>query len=338
MKAAFYEEARRFSVEEKELAPPSQGEVRVKIAYCGICGTDIHVFLGGMEKRTGRHAVIGHECSGVVDEVGEGVFGFQKRDKVVIRPLDYCGACPTCKAGYSHICQNLKFMGVDSEGAFQEFWTVPARTLHRLPEDMDLRDGALVEPLAVACHDVERGEVKPGDKAVVIGGGPIGLLVALAAKRRGAEVLVSEVSRQRLDLAAELGFRTVNPAEDDLESVVADFTGNVGADVTFEVSGTQAGADSITKITRPHGRIVVVAIFGEAPRVDLHKFFWKEYQIRGARVYEENDFDEAIAFLSEEKEKLRKLVTSVFSLDEIQQAFERIVDGRKEMKVLIRYE
>ena len=104
------------------------------------------------------------------------------------------------------------------------------------------------------------------------------------------------------------------------------------------VSGTQAGADSITKITRPHGRIVVVAIFGEAPRVDLHKFFWKEYQMRGARVYEENDFDEAIAFLSEEKEKLRKLVTSVFSLDEIQQAFERIVDGRKEMKVLIRYE
>ena len=185
---------------------------------------------------------------------------------------------------------------------------------------------------------MERGEVKPGDKAVVIGGGPIGLLVALAAKRRGAEVLVSEVSRQRLDLAAELGFRTVNPAEDDLESVVADFTGNVGADVTFEVSGTQAGADSITKITRPHGRIVVVAIFGEAPRVDLHKFFWKEYQMRGARVYEENDFDEAIAFLSEEKEKLRKLVTSVFSLDEIQQAFERIVDGRKEMKVLIRYE
>ena len=120
---------------------------------------------------------------------------------------------------------------------------------------------------------------------------------------------------------------------DYLEGDVAGIKG-----VTFEVSGTQAGADSITKITRPHGRIVVVAIFGEAPRVDLHKFFWKEYQMRGARVYEEKDFDEAIAFLSEEKEKLRKLVTSVFSLDEIQQAFERIVDGRKEMKVLIRYE
>ena len=338
MRAAYYEEARKFAVGEKELRAPAKGEVRVKIAYCGICGTDIHVFLGGMEKRTGRHAVIGHECSGIVDEIGEDVCGFRKGDKVVVRPLDYCGNCPTCKAGHSHICQNLKFMGVDSEGAFQEYWTVPARTLHHLPVDMDLLDGALVEPLAVACHDVERGEVKPGDRAVVIGGGPIGLLVALAAKRRGADVLVSEVSSQRLELAAELGFQTVNPVEEELEKAVGDWSGNVGADITFEVSGTQAGADSITKITRPHGRIVVVAIFGEAPRVDLHKFFWKEYQMRGARVYEEQDFDEAIRFLAEEKETLRKLVTSVFPLEEIQQAFEKIVDGRKEMKVLIRYE
>lgn len=335
MKLAYYEGARSFSVGEGVKKAPGAGEVMVKIAYCGICGTDVHIFSGTMDARTGLHKVIGHECSGTVEEVGEGVTEYQKGDQVVVRPLDYCGECPTCKAGYTHICQNLKFMGVDTEGAFQEYWTVNERTLHKLPSDLDLKDAALTEPLAVACHDVQRGDVKPGDKAVVIGGGPIGLLVALAARKRGAEVLISEVSEERLALAGEMGFKTLNPVKEDLEKTVFAWTENAGADVVFEVSGSQAGADALTKVTCPRGRIVVVAIFGNPPKVDLHKFFWREYQMRGARVYEKQNFEEAIAFLNEEKENLRKLITSVFPLSEIQKAFEKIVDGRREMKVLI---
>lgn len=335
MRASFYEREREFSVGECVAVPPKKGEVRLEIAYCGVCGTDVHIFMGTMDSRVGRHRTIGHECSAVVAETGEGVEGFKPGDRVVVRPLDYCGECPTCRAGFCHICQNLKFMGVDSEGAFQGSWTVDARTLHRIPDQISLQDGALIEPLAVACHDVERAEIKRGDKAVVIGGGPIGLLVAIAARSRGADILISEVSEDRLKLAHDLGFDTVNPVTEDAEAAVLKRTDGAGADVAFEVSGSQAGAELMTKIVRPRGRIVVVAIFGKTVAVDLHKFFWREYQMRGARVYEKEDFEKALSLMEEEADDIRRLVTSIYPLSRIQEAFEKIVDGRREMKVLI---
>ena len=212
MRAAYYCGDRKVEVGACEIQAPEPGEVRIEVAYCGVCGTDLHIYMGHMDGRIDMPQVIGHEMAGKIAELGEGVEGWSVGDPVVVRPLDACGKCAACKAGNSHVCQKLNFIGIDSPGAFQGSWTVPAHTLHRLPADMPMDLGALVEPMAVACHDVRLGEVVPGEKAVVIGGGPIGLLNALVAQHAGAEVRIAEVNDYRLEMARAAGVTAIGVA------------------------------------------------------------------------------------------------------------------------------
>ncbi|MCX6630945.1 MAG: zinc-binding dehydrogenase [Candidatus Solibacter sp.] len=214
-------------------------------------------------------------------------------------------------------------------------WTVPAHTLHRLPEGLALREGAMVEPVAVACHDVRMSELKEGEFAAVIGGGPIGVLVALVAQARGARVVMAEVNPFRIQLARSLGVDAVNPLETDLPALVNQRTGGAGADVVFEVSGSQAGADMMTKLPRTRGRIVVVAIYGEAPKVDLFRFFWRELKLSGARVYEAEDFELAIELAATGRLPLAKLITDVLPLSRLEEAMHRMEGGGDCMKVLV---
>src|SRR4051812_37410770 len=266
--AVFYEGDRTFRVGAGEAVTPGSGEVRLDVAFCGICGTDVHIAHGAMDHRVRVPQVIGHEMSGTIAELGAGVEGLAVGDPIVVRPLDSRGETPADK-GASHICRDLKFLGIDTPGAFQRSWTVPAFTLHRLPPGVDLRLAALVEPLAVACHDVRRGGVTAGESAVVIGGGPIGLLVALVAAERGANVVLSEISDFRRGLASELGIETIDPVASDLTAAVLERTGGGGEDVVFEVSGSAAGADVMTQIASIRGRVVVVAIFPDPQPVRL---------------------------------------------------------------------
>lgn len=335
MKAAYYQGDKSIRLGESIAQQPGPGEVRLDVAYCGICGTDLHIYQGHMDQRVDIPQVIGHEMSGVVSKVSPDVRAWQPGDRVVVRPLDPCGSCPACRAGHMHICHNLKFLGIDTPGAFQGSWTVPAHTLHRIPDGLPLDKAALIEPLAVACHDVRRAQVQPGESVVVIGGGPIGLLVSLVAHHVGARVLVSEINAYRLDLARELGFDAVNPREADLAQVVLDRTSGAGADVVFEVSGSAAGAAAMTQLVRTRGRIVVVAIFAEAPSVDLFRFFWRELELRGARVYEPQDFAQAIDLAAAGALPIERLISSRRPLDELQHAFEDIESSTDLMKVLI---
>ena len=273
MQAVFFEGNRTFRVGESVAVEPGAGQVQIRVSFCGICGTDLHLFHGAMAHRLTLPHVMGHEMSGTIASVGSGVAGWRAGDRVTVRPLDPCGHCPACVAGHSHICHNLKFIGIDTPGALQGIWTVPAHTLHRLPDSLSLREGAMVEPVAVACHDVRMSDLKQGEFAAVIGGGPIGILVALVAQARGARVVLAEVNPFRVKLARDLGIDAVNPLEIDLPQLVSDRTGGAGADVVFEVSGSQAGADTMTKLPRTRGRIVVVAIYAEPPKVDLFRFF-----------------------------------------------------------------
>src|SRR5436305_3760805 len=192
VKAVYYEGNATFRLGDGEVVAPGPGEVRLDVAYCGICGTDIHVAHGAMDARVRAPQVIGHEMSGTIAELGAGVDGFAVGDPVVVRPLDSRAESPADR-GLSHISRGLRFLGIDTPGAFQESWTVPAFTLHRLPPHVDLRLAALTEPLAVACHDTRRAELAAGETAVVLGGGPIGLLVALVASAEGASVVLSEL-------------------------------------------------------------------------------------------------------------------------------------------------
>jgi (R,R)-butanediol dehydrogenase/meso-butanediol dehydrogenase/diacetyl reductase len=317
-----------------EVRPPGDGEVRLDVAYCGVCGTDLHIAHGAMDHRVKVPQVIGHEMSGTVAELGANVEGFRIGDKVVVRPLDSRGETPADK-GISHISRNLKFLGIDTPGAFQSSWTVPAFTLHRLPATVDLRLAALTEPLAVACHDVRRAELAKGEVAVVIGGGPIGLLVALVARSRGARVIVSEVSASRLELADALGFEVLDPGRQDLAEHVSALTGGAGADVVFEVSGSAAGALAMTQLPGLRGRIVVVAIFPQPQPVNLFDFFWKELELKGARVYEPEDYERAIELLAEGSLPVESLITAVEPLERLPGVFAELAEGSPAVKILI---
>jgi (R,R)-butanediol dehydrogenase/meso-butanediol dehydrogenase/diacetyl reductase len=334
MTAVYYEGAGKFTLGESEVLSPAAGEVRLDVAFCGVCGTDIHIARGHMDHRVRIPQVIGHEMSGTVAEIGPGVDGYDVGDSVVVRPLDTRAETPADK-GFSHICRGLKFLGIDTPGAFQSSWTVPAFTLHPLPPTVDLQLAALVEPLAVACHDVRRGEVVADESVVVIGGGPIGLLVGLVARAQGAQVTLSEVSHFRRGLAAGVGLDVIDPTATDPQAAILERTGDAGADVVFEVSGSAAGADVMTRLASIRGRVVVVAIFAEPQPVRLFDFFWKELRMVGARVYEPEDYERAIDLLAAGALPLERLISAVEPLDRLPSVFEELDDDAAAMKILI---
>ena len=336
MKGAFYEGSKKFRVGESKVHTPEPGQVRLKVTYCGVCGSDYHIYLGHMNHRVKTPQVIGHEMSGEVAEIGGGVEGFKVGDKVVVRPLDPCRKCPACQMGYYHVCHNLNLLGVDTPGAFQANWTVPAHTLHHIPDTIDMRQAAIIEPVAVASHDVRIGEVTEKDYVVVLGAGPIGMLIALLSKMKGAHVLVSEINKFRVNLARELGLDVVNPLEIELRRYIEDQTSTAGADVVFEATGSVAGADMMTKLSRVRGRIVAVGVFTEPVKVDMNKFLLRELRLMGVRVYEPEDFKTAISLVVSTALPLNQLISDVRPLEQVQSTFEEIERGANLMKVLLK--
>lgn len=315
--------------------PPRPHEVQIAVSHVGICGTDLHIYHGVMDKRVNFPQIMGHEMSGTVAAIGQEVTGFAIGEAVTVRPLDPCNECPACRAGHSHICHNLKFLGIDTPGAMQSYWTVPAHALHKLPSTLSLAHGALIEPLAVACHDVRLGGVEAGDYVVVLGGGPIGILIALVAQLAGANVLVSEINPFRIALAKKLGLKAIDPRTRDLPAYVEEQTGGVGADVVFEVTASQAGAKVMTEIARTRGRIVLVGIFGQPTAVDLFRFFWRELKLIGARVYEPLDFEKAISLAASGELPLSEIISDIRPLAELQASFQAMESGGQVMKILL---
>ncbi|SEI07170.1 MULTISPECIES: alcohol dehydrogenase catalytic domain-containing protein [unclassified Leifsonia] len=334
MLAANYTGDRTITIEEREPEPLRPGEARIAVAYVGICGTDLHIFHGDMDARVARPATIGHEMSGTIVDLAPDVEGWSVGDAVTVMPLAWDGTCPACLAGNEHICQNLDFIGIDSPGALQEHWNVPASTLVRLPAGVSLRDAALVEPVAVAVHDVRRSELGPGDRAVVIGAGPIGVLIATVATDFGAEVVIAEIDANRRAAAEEMGLRTLDPSAVDQVAWVEEWTGGAGADVVFEVSGAAAAVLGATSLAKVRGTLVVVAIHSQPRPLDLHRLFWRELRILGARVYERRDFERAVELVAEGVIPADRLITRIVPLAETASAFEALEEGRA-MKLLV---
>ncbi|GAB3988761.1 alcohol dehydrogenase catalytic domain-containing protein [Spirosoma daeguense] len=334
MTSLFFTGNKTFRLHPVEPQPPQPGEVQLRVAYCGVCGTDVHIYHGAMAQRLQLPQVIGHEVSAEVVALGKGVLGWQPGDRVTVRPL-LPGVEDPSDNGQHHIGKNLKFIGIDSPGGMQQYWNVPAYTLHRLPDHLPMQLGALIEPLAVACHDVRLGEVQPGEHVVVIGGGPIGMMIALVARQKGAQVLISEVNTARLALAESLRLPTINPTTTDLVTQVELFTKGSMADVVFEVSGVQTGVSAMTQVVRARGRIVMVAIHAEPKATDLFRFFWRELRLIGARVYEPIDFEEAIALAAADMLPLDKLITQIAPLADAPAIFEAMNANPAGMKYLL---
>jgi 2-desacetyl-2-hydroxyethyl bacteriochlorophyllide A dehydrogenase len=309
--------------------------VCVAVAFTGLCGTDLHIYHGDMDGRVNAPQVIGHEMSGRIAAIGPDVSGWQTGDAVSVLPLAWCGECPACRAGHTHVCHRLNFIGIDSPGSMQQSWVVPATTLVRLPPGLPLRDAALIEPTAVAVHDVRRAEVRADDKVVVVGGGPVGLLIALVARRTGADVVVVEPDRFRRDLATELGLMTLDPASDDVTAGVESWTGGAGAGVAFEVSGAAAGVTTAVDVLAVRGRLCLVAIHPTPRPVNLHRFFWRELSLVAARLYDRDDFEAAAALVDSGAVPAERFISEVLPLADVADAFALLDSGAGVMKILL---
>ncbi|MGC0336365.1 zinc-dependent alcohol dehydrogenase [Streptomyces sp. SLBN-8D4] len=333
--AVRYLAARTLDTAPAENPPPGPGQVEIAPAYVGICGTDLHIFHGDMDARVAAPAVLGHEMSGRIVRVGAGVEDWSPGAAVTVMPLRWDDTCPACRAGHQHICQHLDFIGIDSPGAMQQRWTVPATTLVRLPGSLPLDHAALVEPTAVAVHDVGRAQVRAGEKAVVVGGGPVGILIALVARAAGAEVRVVELSSHRRRLAEKLGLTTWDPAADDLPELVREWTGDAGAEVAFEVSGAQGGVDTAVDVLGVRGRLCLVAIHPRPREVNLHRFFWRELTLVGARLYDRTDFERAVTLVADGTVPAQQLISKVVPMAQAPDAFEALEGGGDVMKILV---
>ena len=333
MRSSFYEGDRRFRIGEAPMPVARPDETLLRVRSVGICGTDLHIFQGHLDHRIPRGGVIGHET--LAEIAGSpAASDFQAGERVVVEPLRTCGACRACTMGASYLCYRLRVMGVEEPGGMQEYWVVPTDRLLRVPVTLGDDEASLIEPLAVATHAVRRAEVEAGDAVLVFGGGPIGALIAMVCRHRGARVVVTEINPFRVEMLTKLGIEVIGPGE-DVKAFVGRWTGGDGADVVFEVTGNAAGVRAMTDLVRVWGTIAMVAIHGEPVPVDLYRFFAREITMRGIRLYTRADWEEAIRLAAAGAVTLAPLVSRRIPLESLQQGMEETLRGGPVMKVLI---
>jgi (R,R)-butanediol dehydrogenase / meso-butanediol dehydrogenase / diacetyl reductase len=333
MRAAFYEGAKHFRTGTAEVPVPRAGEALLRVRRVGICGTDLHIFQGHLDHRVPRGGVIGHETFAEVAEA-PAASGFHAGDRVVVEPLSFCGECRACRMGASYLCYGLKVLGVDAPGGMQEFWAVPTARLLAVPASLEDDHAALIEPLAVATHDVRRADVKAGDAVIVLGGGPIGTLIALVCRERGARVAVAEINPFRLEMLRRFGLETIGP-DDDVRRFARDWTDGAGVDVAFEVTGQPAAVAVVTDLVRVWGTVSIVAIHAEPMRVNLYQMFAREVTMHGSRLYAREDWDEAIRLAATGAVAVGPLVSRRVPLEALQAGMETALAGGAVMKVLV---
>jgi 2-desacetyl-2-hydroxyethyl bacteriochlorophyllide A dehydrogenase len=333
MRASRYRGGRVFETGTAPLPVPGPGEALLRVRRAGICGTDLHIFQGHLDHRVPRDGVIGHEIFAEVVSAPAGT-EFSGGDRVVIEPLIFCGTCRACRMGATYLCYHLKVMGVDAPGGMQEYWAVPAARLLKVPDALSDDHAALIEPLAIATHDVARAQVKSGDSVVVFGGGPIGCLIALVCRHCGARVKVVEINAYRIAMLESLGLETIGAGQDVL-GLVNDWTGGEGADVAFEVTGHPAAVRLVTDVVRVWGTVNIIAIHAEPVPVHLYPIFARELTVLGSRLYTRGAWEEAIRLASTGAIALGRLVTRRIPLEELQKGMEELLAGGPAMKVLV---
>jgi len=271
-------------------------EVLIKVIRIGICGSDIHVYHGE-HPYTPYPVIQGHECSGKVVKTGKKVKKVKEGDKVVVKPQVVCGECYPCKHGRYNICDNLKVMGFQTEGCAKEYFKVKELKVFKIPENMSYNEGALVEPLAVACHALRRSEIELKDKnIIVLGAGTIGNLVAQTAKAKGAaKVMITDISKFRLNLAKKCGIDIIlDVSKYDLnEEIVKEF-GAERADLILECVGSQATINDAINNARKGSDIIVVGVYPEEVKVNMGFVQDRELRLIGTLMYREEDYLDAI--------------------------------------------
>jgi len=323
--------------DERPIPAVPSGHVLVQIMRIGVCGSDIHVYHG-THPYTSYPVIQGHEVAGRVAAVSHDIHGLEKGDRVTIRPQVVCGMCYQCTHGQSHLCQNLKVMGFQTDGAGAEFFAVKADNVLQLPNSITYDQGTLIEPLAVAVHALRRNGDVQGKKVLVLGAGPVGNLVAQAAQAMGGRtVMIADIDDFRLGIADKCGVDyCVNPAQHDLGKEITRKFGVDGADLILECAGSTAAISQAIQYARKGTAVVVVGVFGERPTVDLGLVQNNELRLIGSLMYQECDFRDAISLASTSKIGLSSLITNHFPFRDYLTAY-KYIDKTKGavMKVII---
>ncbi|NHK30949.1 MAG: zinc-binding dehydrogenase, partial [Asgard group archaeon] len=284
-------------IEFREIPIPqlNENEVLIKIMRIGICGSDIHVYHG-KHPQTPYPVTQGHEVSGMIEKVGINVSNFKKGDKVTIQPQVVCGKCHSCLHGKYHICDELKVMGFQTTGMASEFFVTKADRVLKLPDDMTYEQGAMIEPMAVACGVFTKTSDLNDLKIVVLGAGPIGNLTAQTAKALGAKsVLITDISDYRLEIAKEVGIDyTINPSKQNLSEEIVKAFGPDKADLIIECVGINQTIDDAIINARKGTDIIIVGVFGDKAFVDLDSVQNRELRLIGLLMYQTKEYLKAI--------------------------------------------
>ncbi len=332
-RASFYEGACRFRTGSVARPARAHDEALLRVRRVGICGTDLHIFQGHLDHRVPRGSIIGHETFAEVLEA-PGESGFGPGDRVVVEPLRFCGECRACRMGAYYLCYALRVLGVDLPGGMQDYWAVPVARLLHVPASLADDHAAMIEPLAVATHDVRRAGLAAGDSVLVLGGGPIGALIAMVSRRRGARVVVSEVNPFRIELLRSLGLDVIGIDADPVR-FVNEWTAGQGVDVAFEVTGNAVAARVMTEVVRVWGTVSIVAIHPEPTPVNLYPMFARELSMHGSRLYHREDWEEAIRLAASGAVSVAPLVSRKIPLEALQDGMEQALRGGPVMKVLV---
>lgn len=346
MKAARWHAAKDIRVEETNVPTPNDHQVKIAVKFTGICGSDLHEYTNGPQlipvnepyALNGHQGTttLGHEFSGVVEEVGKNVNNIKKGDRVTVEPIFRNPESPFITNGEYNLSEPLGFIGLTSNGAFAKYVVVEDYMVHKMPDSMTFEQGAIVEPAAVAAYAIQRSGMKMGDTILIVGAGPIGLLTVQVALATGAsQIFVSDLSESRLKKAKEVGATHIFNARDkDISDQIRKITKN-GVDVFIDAAGVQASFDTGIDSLRNGGTAILVALFGEKVTHNALKQTLRELTIIGTAAYR-NIFPEVIALISSGRLPVEQLVTSVIALDDVlEKGFEALVNDPSEVKILV---
>ncbi|MEC2159706.1 zinc-binding dehydrogenase [Virgibacillus halodenitrificans] len=324
-------------IQDKAEPQAGPGQVKIEVKYAGICGSDIHTYEG--HYKVGVPVTLGHEFSGEVVEVGEGVNDFKVGDSVTSETTFYiCGKCKYCQSGDYNLCNHRKGLGTQQDGGFTKYLIARQESLHKLPENVDYQSAAMTEPLACTFHAVSKTEINKGDIVVVIGPGPIGLFTAQVAKSRGATVIITGLTNDkvRLDKAEELGIDyAVDTQTQDITEIVNSLTEGYGADVVFECSGAVPAAKQALGLLRKKGQYGQVGLFAQ-PDVpfDLETIIQKEIRVVGSRSQKPADWEPSLELMNNGSVNTKAMVTHEFNITQWDEAYQAIKSGEA-IKVLL---
>jgi 2-desacetyl-2-hydroxyethyl bacteriochlorophyllide A dehydrogenase len=336
MKAIVYEGPKQITVRDVPKPEPREGWALVKVSHAGICGTDNNIYFG-LHPRAKAPLIMGHEFSGVLES--DDVPGIAKGSRVTVYPLLSCGECEPCRTGNGHVCNTLKLLGIDCDGGFGEYVQVPKESIIPLADNVSNKMGALVEPVAVCVHALrERGFV-PGDNALVIGGGAIGLCTALTLRVFGAgSILMMENDPDRADLARSMGFEVVSTVDMNVEEYCKSRTGGNGFDWVMDCAGVQPVADMLLDAVKVKGHILVIASYPKPASLPLIKGMFKEITIEFTRVYRLKDFAVAAKMIANDP-NFEKVITHVLPVDEAQKGLDlATTKGSGAIKVMFSFD